>query len=38
MNFWLRSVEDPNPAKKDQYKRWESMRDTMNKKKVVSTH
>jgi len=25
--FWLQGYEDPDPAKADQYKQWESMRD-----------
>ncbi len=25
-NFWLKGVEDPTPAKADQYRRWEKMR------------
>jgi hypothetical protein len=27
MNFWLRGVEDPDPAKAPQYQRWRSLRD-----------
>ncbi len=25
-NFWLRQVEDPAPAKRDQYRRWEALK------------
>jgi hypothetical protein len=28
--FWLQSYEDPDPAKADQYKRWEHLRDLQN--------
>ncbi len=27
MNFWLRDVEDPDPAKTEQYTRWRNMRE-----------
>jgi dipeptidyl aminopeptidase/acylaminoacyl peptidase len=27
MNFWLRGVEDPDPAKSAQYARWQGLRD-----------
>lgn len=26
MNFWLRDIEDPNPAKTEQYERWRALR------------
>lgn len=28
--FWLNGVEDPKPAKTEQYERWEELRDLMN--------
>lgn len=31
--FWLQHYEDPNPAKKAQYRRWEAMRDRLEKEK-----
>jgi hypothetical protein len=27
MRFWLQGYEAPDPAKKDQYKRWEHLRE-----------
>jgi hypothetical protein len=28
--FWLQGYEDPDPAKRDQYTRWEHLRDLQN--------
>ncbi len=30
-NFWLRGVEDSDPAKQDQYRRWHSLRELHEK-------
>lgn len=30
-DFWINGSEDPNPEKREQYKRWEALRDTWQK-------
>jgi dipeptidyl aminopeptidase/acylaminoacyl peptidase len=33
LNFWLRDVEDRDPAKQEQYRRWQEMRNLSEKQK-----
>jgi hypothetical protein len=35
--FWLQGYEDPDPAKKDQYIRWEHLRDLQNAEDKANT-
>jgi hypothetical protein len=36
--FWLKGVEDPDPAKAEQYKRWRKMKEERDKKATQAGH